>query len=484
MGVKKNFIYNSILTCSGYVFQLITYPYVSRVLGVTNIGTCNFVTSIVQYYIMFSTMGLSILGIREIARCKNDTEKLRSCFSSLFSINFVSTAIVLSIYILSILFVPKLYQYKQLLYVGGIQIILTPFLIEWFFTGIENFKYITIRSIFVKFVYVISVFIFVRKSDDYPLYFVLSCGMMVLNSIFNWNYRKHFVHFSFKSIYIRPYIKPFFILGIYIILTSMYTTFNIAYLGFSGGDKEVGYYTTATKLQTILLSLYTAFTNVMMPRISSLVADNNKEEIHILIKKSLNILYTFSFPLIAFSMIYAHQIIYILSGKGYEGAIIPLQIIMPLIFIAGINQILIIQILMPYKNDKAIFINSIIGALVGIILNIILIGKYKSIGSAIVLISSEIAVYFSANFFIKKRYGNYIQIKQLLLNILYMIPLFFILYILNKNITSIIYNICIGCLFVFIYVIILQYFVLKNQLIINMTDSLITKMRLSILKLK
>ena len=64
MGVKKNFLYSAILTISNYIFPLLTYPYVSRVLGVTNIGICNFVDSIINYFILFSMMGVSIFGIR------------------------------------------------------------------------------------------------------------------------------------------------------------------------------------------------------------------------------------------------------------------------------------------------------------------------------------------------------------------------------------------------------------------------------------
>ena len=72
--IKKNFLYSSILTTANYIFPFLTYPYVSRVLGVNNIGICNFVDSVVNYFILFSMMGINIVGIREIAKVKNDKE--------------------------------------------------------------------------------------------------------------------------------------------------------------------------------------------------------------------------------------------------------------------------------------------------------------------------------------------------------------------------------------------------------------------------
>ena len=80
MSVKKNFFYSSILTVANYLFPLLTYPYVSRVLGVSNIGICNFVDSIIQYFILFSTLGIVSVGIREIAGCRNNQGKFERAF--------------------------------------------------------------------------------------------------------------------------------------------------------------------------------------------------------------------------------------------------------------------------------------------------------------------------------------------------------------------------------------------------------------------
>ena len=144
--LKANVIYSSILTIANYVFPFVTYPYISRVLGVTNIGICNFIDSIINYYIIFSMMGIGAVAIREISRNKDNKEKLSNTFNSILALNTISTAIVLIILFLSIILVPRLYIHRHLMYIGAFKVLFNYLLIEWFYTGTENFKYITKRS--------------------------------------------------------------------------------------------------------------------------------------------------------------------------------------------------------------------------------------------------------------------------------------------------------------------------------------------------
>lgn len=467
--LKKNVIYSSILTCAGYVFPLITYPYVSRVLGVTNIGTCNFVDSIINYFSLISMMGIGTIGVREIAACGGDINKRSKVFSSLFWLNGIATLIACVALIIAIFTVKQLYEYKELMFIGFVKLATSFLACEWFFKGIENFKYITKRSIIVKSLYVVAVFIFVRDKDDIIKYYFLSAVFITsINAFLNLNYARKFVHFLKHGIEFKPYLKPFFILGFYTILTSMYTTFNTAFLGFEGGTKEVGYYSTATKLFDIILSLYTAFTTVMMPRMSSLLSEGKIAEFKSKLNTSEELLLAFTLPIVIIGFIYAPEVIRIVSGKGYEGAITPMRIIMPLVFIIGYEQILVIQTLMPLKKDKAIFINSAIGATVGIILNIILVPIYKSTGSAIVWLCSELSVFTSAQYFVIKFTGIRFPLKKLLYFLsLSIIPALFCIGLrcITDNIYIRVALLLVVCLYYFfIYVYVVKIELLRNLL--------------------
>ena len=473
--LKKNIFYSTILTTANYIFPLLTYPYVSRVLGVDKIGICNFVDSIINYFVLFSMLGVGIVAIREIAKNKNDKECLNKTFNSLFFLNTLSTTIMLVLLIIAINIVPKLNEHKELMYIGAFKLVFNYLLIEWLYKGLEDFKFITNRTVIIRCLYVISVFIFIHDVNDYKLYYLLMALMVVLNSIVNILYSRKFVKYSLSNIYIKPYIRPFIILGLYMLLTSMYTSFNVAYLGFVAGETEVGYYTTATKLYGIILSVFTAFTGVMLPRMSALIAEHNIDEFKNLLKKSVNLLFGFSIPLISFTMIFAKPIILLLSGKGYDGAITPMQIVMPLILIIGYEQILVIQTLMPLKYDKAILINSIVGACIGILLNILLVSKYKSVGSAFVWFISELSVLFTAQYFVWKKIKIKFPFKYFFKNIIDNIPLLalmLLIYLMDQN--SII-NMFIGCAIMLIYSIVVQYFILKNSIFINLINKVIRR---------
>ena len=172
MGVKKNFGYNLILTFCNYLFPLLTYPYVSRVLGVTNIGICNFVDSIINYFILFSMLGVGSYGVREIARCKENVEKRNEVFSSLFIINTIMTIVSIIVLLLCTFLIPQMTAYKDFIGVGLLKVLFNLFLIEWFFQGIQQFKYITIRSVIVRCIYVFSVFLFVKTQQDTLIYYI------------------------------------------------------------------------------------------------------------------------------------------------------------------------------------------------------------------------------------------------------------------------------------------------------------------------
>ena len=392
MSIKRNFIYKSVLTVSTYLISFITLPYITRVLGVEKIGLVNFVDNIASYFLLFAMMGTSILGVREISAVSNNIEKRSQVFFSIIGLNIIFLFVVALLYIFCIIYIPKFHQYEELLYIGIAKIIFTVFLIEWFYTGLEDFRYISIRSIIIKIIYAVSVFLFVKSPEDYKLYFILTTGMVVLNSVINILYARHFVEFNIKFCTPLKFLKENIILGIYLILNSMYSTFNVLFLGLVTSNEQVGYYTTAFKLYSIILAFFSAFTTVMLPRMSSLLSQGDKKNFDRLVTSSLSIVYTFCIPLILISIILAPDIIYSLSGAGYEGAIIPMIIIMPTVFMVGVSQVLAVQIITPLRKDNILFYGSIVGAISGIVLNIILVPKLQSIGSAITLFCSESAV--------------------------------------------------------------------------------------------
>ena len=431
--IKRNFEYNLLLTLCNYIFPLLTYPYASRVLGVEKIGVCSFVDSVINYFVLFSMLGIGSYGVREIAKCKEDKDRRNFVFSNLIIINFLLTLIALLSLIASIIWVPFFVEYKSFLWVGAAKLLFNMFLIEWFFQGIQDFKYITIRSIFVRTIYVIAVFVFVHSENDAIVYFGLTVLTTLLNAIINWHYSHHYVILSFLKLNFKLFIIPIFVFGYYRILTSMYTTFNVVFLGFSSGDVEVGYFSTATRLHGIIMAAFSALTTVLVPKVSELLVDGNKQRLIELADRTFSILVTISVPAILFCLFCAEDIICIIAGDGYSGAVLPFRIVIFLLLVIGMEQIVVQQFLMASSSNKSVFTLSTTGAVVGLLLNFILTPQYGSIGTSISWSISELSVLAVGLYFLNKIMDICLNIRILLENVcwslVYIIPLSIISYL-------------------------------------------------------
>ena len=475
MSIKKNIIYNSILTLSQYLIGFITFPYISRVLGVANVGIVSFVDNTINYFVLFSTLGAATIGVREIAKYQNDKSKINIIFSSLITIYTLYTSIVIIAYLFAITFIDKLKIHQELFYIGLAKLFFSVFLIEWFYRGIENFKYITSRTIIIKIIYVLTLFIVIKSPNDYKIYFLLTTLTVVLNSFINLIYSRKFVKFSFGGITLKPYFKQSLFLGSFSILTSMYTTFNVMYLGFVTDSVQVGYYWAAITLYAVILGLFSAFTGAMMPRMSSIIHLEEKENFSKMIGKSFDFLLTLSFPIIVGSITLAPQIIKILSGPGYEGAVLPMQIIMSLTLVVGIAQILSSQILIPMQKDKLILFASIIGASIGLLANLLLVKQYGSIGTAIVLLTSEVSVTIYYIYIISKNQILVFPWKIFGYHFFYSLPYLAICYFTQLYLERPILILIIAALISSIYFLFINIYILKNIELLTILQKLKNK---------
>lgn len=421
--LKKNIAYKGLLTFSNYIIGFITFPYITRVLGPENFGLVNFALNTVDYFLLFATMGIATIGTREIAAAKTDNSRLNETFSKVLGLNILFTFLALIIYIGAIFIIPKLYETRELLFIGTAKIIFTAFAIEWFFTGIEDFRYIAYRSLAIKIIYVGVIFLLIKKHSDYNLYFYLTIGSIVVNSLINFIYAHKYVVLTICFRNIKNYIKQNLRLGVYTIMTSMYITFNVMYLGMVADDFQVGYYSTAVKLYFVGVSLFGAFTAVMMPRISSLITQKNHIIVNSYLQKSFSLVFMTSLPIIILSEFYAPTLIKLLSGDGYELSIIPMRILMPALLCVWIAQIIAFQALIPLHKDKILFNASILGGCLAVIINILFTTYLASNGSAITLLICECVV--TLFYIISVKHNNLVKLpssKQVLIHILESIP--------------------------------------------------------------
>ncbi len=161
--VKYNFIMNFLLTATNFIFPLISFPYVSRILQASGNGKVNFAVSVANYFLMMASLGIPTYGIRACARVRDNRDELSKTVQELLIINSISTALVTITYLLCVFMVPRFSQDKTLFFIEGVNIILNMFGVNWFYQALEQYDYITARSIFFKFVSVALMLLLVRQ---------------------------------------------------------------------------------------------------------------------------------------------------------------------------------------------------------------------------------------------------------------------------------------------------------------------------------
>lgn len=470
--VKKNLIWNILLTISGYLFPLLTFPYVTRVLGPENLGAANFALSMVDYAILFATFGLTTIGYRYIPQCNDDVEKRNHVFNHLVTLHILMSAIVILIYTICVFVVPKLYESKELLLVGIAKVVMNIFLVEWLFQGMQDFKYITIRTLITRVLYVFGVFIFVRDVEDYDNYVFVTIAQVVLNAVINWRYTRKYVTFKLSFRGMKEYLFPVFSMGINRILFSFYGTFNIMYLGFVCNNESVGYFTTATRLYSIFLSLLTAYNGVFVPYLNSLFGKGEMEQFKKVVGYSFSIVGLLSIPLIIGGIVLAPQIIRLIAGSGYESAILPFQIVLIQLLCVGIAQILENQILLSFKKFKEVLLCTSVSTAVSILILIFFTKQYAEVAAAAAVAIPHIIEVLLLYSYAKKTIDFEFPKKDYILNSIVCLPIVAICFAVQGLLDNYLMILGLSIAISIVYFYVMQCLVLKNAFLIEQINKL------------
>lgn len=477
MSIKKNIIYNIVLNIANVVFPFITVPYISRILGPEGVGISSFAITYAEYFGLFAALGIPMYGIREIAKVRDDKSLLNKVFSELFVINILSVLAFSIIYITSISFVKQLNEQKEILYAAGAILYLSFFSIDWFFSGLENFKLITLRSIIIKSLSIILLFLFVKERNDIIPYILVILFAKMGNNIWNlYALFKNGYKISVKEISLKRHLKPLLILYASAISISIYTMLDTLMLGFLSNYKEVAFYSSATKVSKLLLPIVISSGIVLLPRLAYYKQQNQMDEIVKVTKLSFSYITFFSIPLTFALIIIAPDFVPLFFGNQFEGTIIPLQIMSTLLVIIGLNNLAGVQILVGLGFDKYFMFSLLYGVFLNVIMNIILIPLLGAIGASISSVCAEVVI-LGATIYYSKKYANInfielpVFVKNLLVTLLF-IPLYWIIKYLNFTVLFSLLNffICGSACYL-----IVQYFLLKNQILLNIVSTLYGK---------
>lgn len=479
--MRKNFFYTFLLTGSNLLFPLLTFPYLSRILGAEGLGICNFILSYGQNYTIIAGLGIPIYGIREIAKAGNDEKKRSKLFFELLIIHFISTGFFLIIYLASIFMYDDLRDYKDLALLGGTLILFNVFSIEWLFTGISEFKYITVRSLIIRGFSVISIFIFVKNKDDFFIYILTFVVTIFLTIVLDVRYSTKFISrkvvLSFRGT--LAHIKPIAFLGIYMILTSVYSVLPTTLLGFLSTKVSVGYYFGANKIIRVVISVFSSLITVMIPRLNVSVEKEEFDKYLMLVNQSLKVVISFGLPITFFVFLLARPLVMLLGGENFNNSIVVVQIMSPVILLVSFAQIFVFLVLSVNRKDKQMVLLSVIGMTISIIINLLLIPLLAERATGISQLMSELAVTLIAFFIAKKIVNFHFPIKLFILNLICLFPFILVTYLFSQLFESNILIITFSATLCGLYFILYQIFIIKDVFLLQLIEPYLFKLRIS-----
>ncbi|WP_366184861.1 flippase [Flavobacterium ovatum] len=426
---------NIVRTVSTMIFPLITFPYTSRVLGPEGIGKVSFAASFVGYFILLASIGIPMYGIREIARVRNDKKKLIELTQELFVMQFITSVIVSLIFIAVVFLNGKLSDEKTLFFIVSLSIILTSLGMEWFYQGLEQYSYITTRSIIFSTISTIAIFIFIHNKEDYIISAAITVFASLGSSVLNfYNARKTLFAKRTETWDFKRHIKPLGMVYLMNFIISIYIQLDMVMLGFMSTAKNVGYYAAGLKLNRTLLALVTSLGVVLLPRLSYFIANDMNDEFNRMLKKSFEVIWIFCLPIVGGMMLLSDEIIMLFAGKQYLPASICVIITSPIILFIGLTNIFGIQILYPMGKDKEVVFAVAVGAILSLILNLSLIPHFTYVGAAIATLCSELVVLIVMFFLIAKEYRMLMPFKTILKYLFATLVLMLVIFVIKMEI--------------------------------------------------
>ena len=410
--LKMNVMLNGLQQLVTLLLPFVTVPYLTRVIGKEGIGTYSYTNSIIQYFILFGTIGLSLYGTREIAYVRGNKKKRDQIFWKIQLLRTICCLVALLLYSLFLLIYKT--DLKKYMLIQIIPLLANMIDILWFFQGIEEFRKIVYRSILCRLIGTISIFLFVRSEHDVGIYILFQGLILFLGNAALWIPAKRIIsveRVQLKDIFLlfRPAISLF----IPQVAIELYAVFDKTMLGMLSTIGDVGLYSKAEEFAKVPLMLISVIATALFPRMSNVFAEKGKEALIDSLNNNIKLISFIgvgaSFGVFAI----ANGFVQWMMGEEFLGSILLMQLMAPLSFLIGLSNMIGRQFLLPSNQNKLFTLTVSIGAAVNFILNIIFIRRWGAVGACIATLLAEGSVTLSQFLIVRK----YIRLKSYFLDL-------------------------------------------------------------------
>lgn len=374
----SNFLYQASYQILLIILPIITIPIVSKALGPEGIGTFNFINSIVAYFVLVAGGGITNYGIREISIVRNDKEKLSKKFWELAFFNLIFASITFVVYTAFSLFSKN----KAFFLVSSFTVLSCLFDISWFFSGIEDFKKITIRNFTVRIVSFILIIILIREPEDIYLYMLINAMSLLISQLSLWisiNRYIIWVRVSLKDC--LNHFKPAMEFFVAKIAISIYQNTTKTILGVMTTMTIVGYYSNSYALIMMAANIINAMNTIMIPRMSNMYGNKDEQGMIKLLQKTLHVQLYFTIAIMFGIIAISGQVVEWLFGPEFESIKEVIPWLAPVIVTQSFQMAVASQYLIPRKEMKEYNISIFIGAIITIVLTVLLVPYVEIYGA-------------------------------------------------------------------------------------------------------
>ncbi|WP_304063968.1 flippase [Pedobacter glucosidilyticus] len=436
MKVSKDLFFNILNSLSIVLFPLLTFPYASRILGPEGIGVVSFAENFCRYFMLFAALGIPIYGIREISKVSHDLFKRSKIFFEILIIHLITTLICIIFYCIIIFNVLEFNDYKTIYLLGIFYIFSNVLSIEWFFNGLSEFKFIAIRSILIKLIFVALLFLLVKTKTDVFWYFALNVLLLLFNNIINLFYLRSKISIHLINLDLIRHLKPLLYIFSTTVAVSLYVLIDTIILGFYKEAEIVGYYALSIRLNKVPLVIVVALGTVLIPKLTKAAHDQDFNQFKGLIKKSTDFVIMIGVPVTFVLFICSKPLIMLFGGVEFLHADATIKIMSSLALLIGLSNLYGMQILTPLGKDKELLKCVTFGTICSLILDFLLIPMFAEKGAALANVFSEIVVTVSTYLLAKKVINIQQPIKIIGVHFLLYCPTAIFCFIIEKHFYS------------------------------------------------
>lgn len=386
----KNFILSASNTVMMLLFPIITFPYLSRILGPSSLGCIYFAQSYGYYFINIANFGITSYAVREVSRVRNDRAKVEKVSNEIFNLNFFFSIISTALYFAGVFIVPN-FRENAIIFAIYSVVIFTDFLsLDWLLQAYDDYFFSAIRNMAIRVIALITIFLVIKSPDDYIIYTVILCftEIGIRFPTFFYARRKYAVlNVGSRFLNFKEHIKSMFTLFSFRIVRGISTNLDKMMIGFMMLYENVGVYSAGVKIVLLIQPLVETVGVVLFPKIN-ISANSSQEEYHKNLKINYDLILMMGMPMAVGIFLVSQGLIPLFAGENYTDAIAVSRIMAAMVVLGPIGDMLGSKIILVFKKDKWLLYCSILTAVSNLILNIIFIPLWGINGAAVASVAS------------------------------------------------------------------------------------------------